>query len=122
MGRSDNETYNDYSVDSEDQPSSFGDSLSDDRGLRDPMDEGYSPPDRWSVAQGFGNTAREELTGETLEMRLKQEEPDPDPYAEPDSELDEDGLPALAGSVRAGRIVDPDQRHTDGNNADTDLI
>ncbi len=120
MGRSDNEIYHDYSVDSEDQPSSFGDSLSDDRGLPDPMDEGYSPPDRWSAGQGYGNTAAEEHAGETLAMRLKQEDPDPDPYAEDPSELDEDGLPSLAGGERAGRLVDPDERPT--GTSEQDLI
>ena len=123
MGNEDNEVYHDYSVDAEDQPSGFGDSLSDDRGLTDPMDEGYSPPERWSVGQGYGNTPAEEMAGETLAMRLKQEEPEPDPYNEEQNfELDEDGLPALAGGQRAGRIVDPEQRSTDGNNADTDTI
>lgn len=120
MARED-EVYNDYSVDPEDQPSGSDDTMSDDRGLRDPMEEGYSPPERWSVAQGFGNTPREELQGETLAMRIKQEDPDPDPYAEDDSGLDEDGLPSLAGDQRAGRIVDREQRPTDDDVADEDL-
>ncbi len=70
------ELYHGYSVDDEDQPQAFGDSLADDRGLREPLDEGYSPPDRWSAGQRFGNTAFEELVGETLDQRLAQEEPD----------------------------------------------
>ncbi len=108
MGRSDNETYHDYSVDSEDQPSGTGDSLVDDRGLKDPLEEGYSPPERWSVGQGFGNTPAEEMQGETLEQRMAQEEPEPDPYAEVDPGIDEDGLPSLAGDERAGRLMDLD--------------
>ena len=46
-----NESYNSYSVDDEDQPQSGGDSLVDDRGLTEPLDEGYSPPEKWSVAE-----------------------------------------------------------------------
>ena len=75
-----NESYNSYSVDDEDQPQSGGDSLVDDRGLTEPLDEGYSPPEKWSVAEGYGNTPLEEELGETLDMRLAQEEPEPDPY------------------------------------------
>ena len=75
------ELYHGYSVDDEDQPQAYGDSLSDDRGLREPLDEGYSPPDRWSSGQGFGNTAYEAELGERLAHRLDQEEIEPDPYA-----------------------------------------
>lgn len=75
------EIYLGYSVDGEDQPQGFGESLTDNRGLDEPLDEGYSPPDRWSPGQGFGNTALEAELGETLAQRLAQEEPEPDPYA-----------------------------------------
>ena len=70
-----NETYHGYSVDDEDQPQSTGDSMADDRGLDEPLDEGFSPPEKWSPAQGYGNTPAEEEEGETLEQRLAQEEP-----------------------------------------------
>ena len=59
----DNESYHGYSVDDEDQPQGDGDSLVDDRGLAEPLDEGYSPPEKWSAAQGFGNTPLEEAPG-----------------------------------------------------------
>ena len=72
------ETYGEYSVDDEDQLQ-FGDSLLD-RGVVDALDEGYSPPERWSAAERYGNTPLEEELGESLEMRLLQEEPEPDPY------------------------------------------
>lgn len=52
-----------------------GDSLID-RGVEDVLDEGYITPEHWSPAQGFGNTPAEMRQGETLEMRLKQEEPE----------------------------------------------
>src|SRR5690606_35948324 len=54
----DSESYGEYSVDDEDQPQGDGDSLVDNRGLREPLDEGYSPPEKWSAAQGYGNTPR----------------------------------------------------------------
>ena len=78
-----NETYNDYSVDDEDQPQGDGDSLVSDRGLDEPLDEGYSPPEKWSRRRGLRQHARyEEEIGETLDQRIAQEEPEPDPYAE----------------------------------------
>ena len=102
----DTESYNTYSVDDEDQPQGDGDSMSDDRGLTEPLDEGYSPPEKWSVGQGYGNTPLEEELGETLDQRIAQEEPEPDPYAEEDVEDLDDGE---VGDARAGRLVAPDQ-------------
>jgi hypothetical protein len=106
MSESDSEIYGGYSVDDEDQPQGDGDSLSDNRGLDDPLDEGYSPPEKWSVAEGWGNTPLEEELGETLDMRLAQEEPEPDPYAEEDDDFLDDGE---VGDRRAGRLVAPDE-------------
>src|SRR3954471_22960033 len=78
---SDNESYHGYSVDDETQPQGTGDSLvDDDRGLADLLDEGFSPPEKWSAGQGFGNTPLEESMGESLDQRLEQEVPEPDPY------------------------------------------
>ena len=99
-----NESYNSYSVDDEDQPQSGGDSLVDDRGLTEPLDEGYSPPEKWSVAEGYGNTPLEEELGETLDMRLAQEEPEPDPYELAANETEDVG--GEVGTERAGRLVD----------------
>jgi hypothetical protein len=110
----DNESYHGYSVDDETQPQSTGDSLvDDDRGLADPLDEGYSPPEKWSAAQRFGNTPLEESMGETLDQRLAQEIPEPDPYelAEAESVAPAD---TQVGAERAGRLVEPDEgAHTD---------
>jgi hypothetical protein len=114
----DQELYHGYSVDDEDQPQDTGDSLTDARDV-DPMDEGYSPPEKWSAGQGWGNTPLEEELGETLEQRLAQEEPEPDPYeqaaAEDDIDTGElgeavpDDLTTEAGDERAGRLVDLDE-------------
>ena len=102
-----NETYHDYSVDDEDQPQGDGDSLVGDRGLTEPLDEGYSPPEKWSVAEGYGNTPLEEELGETLDQRLAQEEPEPDPYLEAAQETEDVG--GEVGTERAGRLVDEDE-------------
>jgi hypothetical protein len=99
-----NESYNSYSVDDEDQPQGGGDSLVDDRGLTEPLDEGYSPPEKWSVAEGYGNTPLEEELGETLDQRLAQEEPEPDPYEQ--AALDTEDVGGEVGTLRAGRLVD----------------
>jgi hypothetical protein len=119
----DNETYHGYSVDDETQPQDTGDSLADsDRGLADPLDEGYSPPEKWSVGQGYGNTPLEESLGETLDQRLPQEDPEPDPYAPADETGDEDAGDVVdageveSGPVRAGRLVAEDE----GAHADTE--
>jgi hypothetical protein len=108
---SDNESYHGYSVDDEDQPQSTGDSLVDDRGLPEPLEEGYSPPEKWSAAQGFGNTPLEEQMGETLDQRLQQEVPEPDPYelAEQEVDPDEEDVDDEVGDARAGRLVAPDE-------------
>ncbi|HRA76099.1 MAG TPA: hypothetical protein PLE12_07675, partial [Propionicimonas sp.] len=47
-----------------------------DRGVVDVLDEGIVTPERWSPAQGFGNTAAEMRRGETFEQRLAQEVPE----------------------------------------------
>lgn len=111
-GDASGESYHGYSVDDEDQPQSTGDSLVDDRGLPEPMDEGYSPPEKWSAAQGYGNTPLEESLGETLDQRVAQEVPEPDPYEQAELEaadLDRDVTGDTLGDPRAGRLVAPDE-------------
>jgi hypothetical protein len=67
------------------------------------LDSGYSPPEAYR-GEGFGTTADEQLQGESLDERLRQEEPEPDPYVEAGEDLDDGEV----GSERAGRLVDPD--------------
>ena len=67
------------------------------------LDSGYSPPEAYR-GEGFGTTAAEQLQGESLDERLRQEEPEADPYAEVGEDLDDGEV----GSERAGRLVDPD--------------
>jgi hypothetical protein len=108
MTENNREDYGSYSVDDEDQLQAE-DTLND-RGVDDLLDEGYSPPEKWSAGEGFGTTADEALEGETLDQRLAQEEPDVDPYAEDGEDV---GGPEI-GVVRAGRLVAPDEgAHSD---------
>jgi hypothetical protein len=113
-----NESYNSYSVDDEDQPQGEGDSLVDNRGLAEPLDEGYSPPEKWSVAEGYGNTPYEEEVGETLDQRLAQEEPEPDHYEVAATETED--VEGEVGDRRAGRLVAEDQGV--GPDEDKDLV
>lgn len=85
-----------------------------DRGVDDVLDEGYIAPDHWSPAQGFGNTPAEMRQGETLEMRIAQEQPEA--TAPDDSPWNPDGESREVGSRRVGRLVDAN-RGEDG--ADT---
>jgi hypothetical protein len=110
------ESYGDYSVDDENQPGAE-DTLADDNDPEDPLDAGYSPPERYSAAQHYGETPWEEEHRETIDQRLVQENPEPDPYAEADTEdLDDDEV----GDTRAGRLVGTDQGA--GEDTEKDLV
>ena len=112
------ESYHGYSVDDEDQPQGSGDSMVSDRGLDDPLEEGYSPLEKWSPAEGYGNTPLEEELGETLDQRLAQEIPEPDPYEEAANETENVG--GEVGNERSGRLVAEDEGvHT---NIEKDLV
>lgn len=78
-----------------------------DRGTDDVLDEGYSPPERWSPGEGYGNTPAEEAAGETLDQRIAQEEPEPDPYEQ--AAVEQEDVGGEVGTERAGRLVDLDE-------------
>ncbi|MFT8395484.1 DUF5709 domain-containing protein [Propionibacterium sp.] len=82
---------------------SQGDSLID-RGVADPLDEGYVAPDHWSPAQGFGNTPAEMARQETIEQRIPQEEPEPN-HDGPVIPWNPNNEKRQVGSRRAGRLV-----------------
>ena len=91
-----------------------------DRGVEDALDEGYSPPEKPSVLLRHGEH-------ESLDDRLAEEEPELDPYAEPEQEDNltvRDELENLddgeVGDQRAGRLIDPNQGI--GPDVDKDLI
>jgi uncharacterized protein DUF5709 len=68
----------------------------------DTAETGLVPPDRWTAAQGFGNTPAEEEEGESLDRRLAQEVPDTQP-GEVDDRWAEGPAP------RSGRLLAPDE-------------
>ncbi|MFJ4964646.1 hypothetical protein EES43_27080 [Streptomyces sp. ADI96-02] len=85
-----------------------GDTL-EDSGVDDPLDEGYSPPERPWAVEDRGTTAAEQRTGESLESRLTRELPEV-------AEWPGDGVGDLAGGEgepwddevgvdRAGRLT-----------------
>lgn len=99
MDELDNEVVPEYSEQLDQlQP---GDSLID-RGVTDVLDEGYIAPDGWSVGQGYGNTIAEMRQGETIEMRIKQEEPE---RKENLGQWNPHGEARQVGSERAGRLM-----------------
>lgn len=82
-------------------------------GVEDPLDRGWSPPDRpWAVERDDVTAAGREH-GETLDQRLAEEVPDlgvSDGDGIGDSE-DTDGelLDTEVGDTRSGRLVAPDE-------------
>lgn len=95
-----------------------GEGLDQDALFDDPdetLDSGYSPPESYR-GEGFGTTADEALQGESLDERLRQEEPDTDPYAEVGEDLDDGEV----GTARAGRLVAPDEGF--GEDTEKDLV
>lgn len=78
----------------------------------DPLDEGYSPPERRWATDDWGTTPREERTGESLDQRLAREQPDRtvDDGDGLGDESDTDGelIDDEVGDLRAGRLVEGD--------------
>jgi Family of unknown function (DUF5709) len=81
-----------------------------DRGVDDPLDEGYSPPERYSPLIRKGEH-------ETLDERLEEEIPEPDLNAVQEPDVVDDGE---VGEQRAGRLVDPNEGI--GPDAEPDLF
>jgi hypothetical protein len=82
------------------------DTLEPGPGRHEPLDTGYSPPER-PRSNHWGETAWEESAGEPMDLRLAQEEPDvwdQDPLTHPDT-------------TRAGRIVADDDADPNADGA-----
>jgi hypothetical protein len=78
----------------------------DDRGVDDPLDEGYSPPERPWAVEHDGVTDAEQRRGETLDQRLAEEVPDPSSRPpRPEAHWDRDEV----GDARTGRLIAPDE-------------
>jgi Family of unknown function (DUF5709) len=84
--------------------------LGDDE-VDEALDTSYSPPERPRELDAFGTTVAEQRAGETLDQRLRQEEPDPAMQADlPDDQFEDGALDdGEVGDARAGRLVDPDE-------------
>jgi hypothetical protein len=115
-----------YQPDSDEQREDTGlldaeDTLEED-GVDDPLDRGWSPPERPWAVEHDGVTAAERHRGETLDQRLAEELPDlaaPDGDGMGDAE-DTDGelLDEEVGGARSGRLVAPDEgAHEDEESA-----
>jgi Family of unknown function (DUF5709) len=78
----------------------------------DPLDAGYSPPDREPRAVRYGVTADEEERGESLDDKLAEEEPELS-----DAPVDEDFSFDSADPI-AGRLVRPDEGFKPDDEAD----
>lgn len=115
MTTNDPEQYDDYSVDDETQLQPE-DTLADDD-VEDELDRGYSPPERYSAAQRYGNTPWEQAHDRPLDDRLAEEEPEPDPDDDPTGPEDPE---AEVGDERAGRLVAPDAGG--GDDLEKDLV
>ena len=112
------DTYGDSSVEEGDQLT--GEDTLADGDVEDQLDRGYSPPEKYSPAQGFGNTPYEEAVGESLDQRVAQEVPEADPYAQAEAEADREQVAGEVGDERAGRLVDPDEGL--GEDVEKDLV
>ena len=110
--------YGTYDTDDSDQltgEDTLGDGAGND--VVDELDRGYSPPEKYSAGQGYGNTPWEEEHRETIDQRIGQEEPEPDPYDEKATDDLQDGE---VGDQRAGRLVDIDEGL--GADEESDLV
>ncbi|MER6347928.1 DUF5709 domain-containing protein [Streptomyces sp. NPDC001595] len=106
-----------YQPDASDQREDTGlldseDTLERD-GVDDPLDRGWSPPERPWAVEHTGVTAAERHAGETLDQRLAEEQPE---LAVPDGDdlgdcsgTDGELLDNEVGAARSGRLVAPDE-------------
>ena len=81
----------------------------DDRGVADPLDEGWSPAERPWASNDWGTTSREEAGDEPLDARLARELPEAREWLGDDlgdtSDTDGELLDDEVGDARAGRLV-----------------
>ncbi|GGS98698.1 DUF5709 domain-containing protein [Streptomyces chromofuscus] len=90
-------------------------------GVSDPLDRGWSPPERPWAVEHTGVTAAERVRGETLDQRLAEELPEsavPDGDGIGDRDTDGELLDNEVGATRSGRLVAPDEgAHEDDESA-----
>jgi hypothetical protein len=96
-------------------------------GPADPLDEGYSPPEKPWAVNDWGTTPQEEREGEDLGHRLARELPDVGADDEDGDGLgdsyDTDGelIDNEVGDARAGRLVIEPNIGDEGDEQDIDL-
>lgn len=121
-----------YSLDDEDQLQPGDSLMGTGEGDEDALDAGYSPPDSARGSYAHGVTAAEQSVNETIDQRMRQEEPDAawsddEPTSRDSDRVGGDDPDAIAaeddwigdsevGDARAGRLVSPDE----GSHEDTD--
>jgi hypothetical protein len=83
----------------------------DDRGVDDVLDEGISPPEELRGSKAKGVTPAEAVEGETIDDRLRQEEPEvwEDADAESAAEILDGPVGGEVGEERAGRLMATDE-------------
>ena len=83
----------------------------DDRGVDDILDEGISPPEQPRGVTAKGVTHAEQIEGETIDERVRQEEPEvwEDAEAEADADILDGDVGGEVGAERTGRLEAPDQ-------------
>jgi len=82
----------------------------DDRGVDDVLDEGISPPEQLRGSNAKGVTPFEVAEGETLDDRVRQEEPEVWEQVEAESEADilDGPVGGEVGTDRTGRLAAAD--------------
>jgi len=83
----------------------------DDRGVDDVLDEGISPPEELRGSKAKGVTPAEAVEGETIDDRIRQEEPEvwEEAEAEADAEIVDGPVGGEVGAERTGRLLAPDE-------------
>ena len=83
----------------------------EDRGVDDGLDEGISPPEELRGAKAKGVTPAEAIEGETIDDRIRQEEPEvwEEADAESDAEILDGPVGGEVGEERAGRLMATDE-------------
>jgi hypothetical protein len=78
----------------------------DDRGVDDILDEGISPPERLRGSNAKGTTPAEAEEGETIDDRVRQEEPEvwEEAEAERDADILDGPVGGEVGDERTGRL------------------
>jgi Family of unknown function (DUF5709) len=83
----------------------------DDRGVDDVLDEGISPPEELRGSKAKGTTPAEAQEGETIDDRVRQEEPEvwEDAEAERDADIVDGPVGGEVGDERTGRLQAVDE-------------